>query len=415
MRKQKILIYGSGNAREHATYEALRSNEHEIYSLTTKTNALLEKQPNVFKISNISEALKFSNEIKPDKVLILGPEELISGAADIFRKNKFDVFGASQKASILEHSKSYSKEFMTKYGIPTPEYFNFYNKQDAYHFLINNWGKKTYVLKTDIFSMNAYDRTVTPESLDEAIISLERLYLSNPNAKIIIEEMISGYELSAHILIQGDSYFILPLVQDYKKIVDDSSPMTHGTAAVATSGPYPKELIDNIEKYVVEPTISGLKEEGIVYSSILYIGLMIEKNQPQVLEYNVRSGNPEWLSIMGLLNTPLIEALYYPSHSHWNQGSSLTSFIMAKDYPEVTRDLYKETITGMNKIFNCDIFGESIIKRDNEYYPSGGRILAIRDSNLDFNIAKLNVLKSINEIQLDGKKYRSDLREIKFI
>ncbi|MDC9623297.1 MULTISPECIES: hypothetical protein [Xenorhabdus] len=136
-----------------------------------------------------------------------------------------------------------------------------------------------------------------------------------------------------HVLCTGNDYFILPLVQDYKRLCDgNEGPMTHGMAALAFNGRYPNKLIENIKSRVIEPTLLGLQKEGMEYHSILYFGLMIIEDTPWLLEYNVRSGNPEWISILGLLQADLIEALDSPRALHWKQGYSLTSFVTAEAY-----------------------------------------------------------------------------------
>ncbi|WP_241169979.1 phosphoribosylamine--glycine ligase [Serratia marcescens] len=410
-RKLKILIYGSGNGREHATYVAIQNDiDCECYCAIKNANALFEEMPNVYRINDVNEAIALAKELSIDRVLILSPLELISGDSDKFRLAGFNTFGASEFSSRLESSKSFAKEFMQLYNIPTPEYRVFTDYSVAERTLKNEWSDKNFVIKPDIFSMNAYDRTATPESLEDAVLHLQRFHTMNSESPVILEERISGYELSLHVLFTGNDYFILPLVQDHKRLFDQNTgPMTHGMAALAFNGNYPKNLLKNIKSKIIEPTLLGLNQEGIEFNSILYFGLMINEETPYLLEYNVRSGNPEWISILGLLDSGLIDALDSPKPEDWKQGYSLTSFLTTKEYPVVNKESFSVSISNIHPENNCKVFGESIIKRAGHYYPSGGRVLAFRDTGSDFELIKMSILSTIKNVNLEGKQYRTDI------
>ncbi|ATZ10364.1 phosphoribosylamine--glycine ligase [Erwinia amylovora] len=410
-RKRKILIYGSGNSREHATYDAIRQDmDCECYCAIKNSNALLELMPNVHRIRNANEAIVLARELAIDRVLILSPSELIAGDCDKFRLAGFNTFGASKRSSLLESSKSFAKNFMQRYNIPTPECRLFTDYSMAEQILKSEWSERNLVIKPDIFSMNAYDRTATPDSLEEAIRHLRRFYTINPDSPVILENRISGYELSLHVLFSGDDYFILPLVQDYKRLCDqDKGPMTHGMAALAFNGNYPKKLMHNIKSRIIEPTLLGLNKEGIEFNSILYFGLMISDDTPYLLEYNVRSGNPEWISILGLLDSNLIDALEFSAPENWKRGYSLTSFVTTKDYPVINEDHFSVPIANVYPENCCDVFGESITKSADQFYPSGGRIVAFRDTGSEFELIKRNVLNAAGNIELEGKQYRTDM------
>ncbi|HCR62519.1 MAG TPA: phosphoribosylamine--glycine ligase [Serratia liquefaciens] len=410
-RKLKILIYGSGNSREHSTYEAIQQEDDcECYCAIKNANALLEERPNVYRISNVKEAIALAKSLDIDRVLVLSPLELFVGDSDKFRLAGFETYGASEQASRLESSKSFAKDFMRRYSIPTPESRLFTDYAVAERFLRDAWSNGDYVIKPDVFSMNAYDRTSTPDSLEEAICDLHRFYAMNADSTVLLEERLSGYEISLHVLCTGNDYFILPLVQDYKRLCDgNEGPMTHGMAALAFNGSYPNKLIENIKSRVIEPTLLGLQKEGVEYHSILYFGLMIIEDTPWLLEYNVRSGNPEWISILGLLQADLIEALDSPRALHWKQGYSLTSFVTAETYPVVNKEHFTVPVVKVYPDNGCEVFGESIVKKAGQYYPSGGRVMAFRDTGMDFNVIKNNVLTAIENVVLEGKHYRTDI------
>ncbi|MGV8001686.1 phosphoribosylamine--glycine ligase [Photorhabdus temperata subsp. temperata] len=410
-RKIKILLYGSGNSREHATYVAIQQDaDCECYCAIKNANALLEEMPNVHRIRDVNEAIALAEKLAVDRVLVLSPLELMAGDCDKFHLAGFNTFGASGHSSRLENSKSFAKNFMRRYNIPTPECRLFTDYSVAERFLKSEWSNSQFVIKPDVFSMNAYDRTATPDSLEDAILHLRRFYAMNSDSSVLLEKRISGYELSLHVLFTGDDYFILPLVQDYKRLCDqDKGPMTHGMAALAFNGAYPSKLLDNIKSQVIEPTLLGLEQENIEFNSILYFGLMISEETPYLLEYNVRSGNPEWLSILGLLDANLIDALDSPKSKHWKQGYSLTSFVTTKEYPVINEDHFSVPITKVYPGNGCKVFGESIIKTAGQYYPAGGRVVAFRDTGPDFKLIKKNVLNAIENIEFEGKQYRTDM------
>jgi phosphoribosylamine--glycine ligase len=425
MRPRKILLYGSGNAREHVTLRALREGRTDLLvrALIQKENALMQREEGVGLTDGLQGALAFADEFKPDNVLILSPNELIAGDADVFREKGYKVFGVSSAAARLEQSKVFAKDFMRRHQIPTPRYHVAANIEGAETYILENWekSKSGYVIKADLFSMNAYDRTDTPNSPEEALASVRRLYRSNPRTKLLLEEKIGGYELSLHLLVDGERYYILPPVQDYKKLLpDNEGPMTHGVAAVAASIPYPPSLRRALCDQVIEPTLRALRDEQMEYRSILYIGLMIDDGQPQVLEYNVRSGSPEWLSLLGLLDGSLINLLDQFERDrmtgrYWKENSfSVTSFGLAAGYPERVRSHYTEPIRGLERHRGAALLGESIVMREEVYYPSGGRVFAVQGSGADFLKVCDEIAATFDEISMNGLFYRTDLSPINF-
>lgn len=429
MRTKRVLIYGPGNAREHATYRALKQggrNSVDVLALIKNRNALLEMAPGVRVVDGLSMALEIASEYRPDLVLVTSPNELIAGDADIFRSHEHATFGVSAQAAQLEASKIFSKKFMQRHHIPTPNYYVAKHIDEAESYLKLNWDRSRagYVLKTDRFSMNAYDRTDTPEDLDAAISAARRLFKSSPDNNLVLEERITGYELSLHVLVDKDKYYILPPVQDYKKLLpNNEGAMTHGVVAVATSQPYPITLYQKLCQSIIEPTLEGLSKDGILYQSILYIGLMITNDGPFVLEYNVRSGNPEWLSLLGLLQGSLVEVFdSFKDQSSkaleqcWKQDHfCVTAFGLAAGYPETARKGYAEQISGLDQsLQGVDIFGESIIRDLEGLRPSGGRIFAIRAGDADFSTVQTKIKSSFDKIRMNGLFYRDDFAPICF-
>lgn len=427
MKYKKILLYGQGNGRDHVNHiEFMKSKETEIFSLIKDENALMEKYSNVKIIKNINEALLFAKEYKPDLVIISNRVDLSEGATEIFRENGYKVFGITKEVAKLETCKEYAKEFMKRNNIKTPDYYVANCEKQAIEYITDNWNKSRYgyVLKVDQFSKNSFARTAVPESLEGAIEDIHRLFSLTKNCKLIIEEKIKGYELSVHVLINNDKYSVLPMVQDYKKkYPNDEGPMTAGTVSVAEGKLCPGDLIKKLRKDIIEPTIKGFIKEKIEYNYILYIGVMItETGIPYVLEYNTRTGNPEWLALTGLLEKNLIDLIntFYENveeiDNFWKKDSvSIAMYGFSAGYPEVERSNYNEPVLNLDKVKNdTDIIGEHIISRNGILYPSGGRVFALRRIGKGFEKVKKDIIEDFYNIKLDGLYFRYDIDRINY-
>lgn len=421
---KKILFYGQGNGRDHVNHiEMMKSNDIEFCSIITNRNALMEQYNNVYYIQSIDETIKFAKIYKPDLVVISNRKDLDSGLTEIFKKSGFRVMGISKEVAKLETDKEYAKQFMARNNLPTPKCWIAETKKDAIDYIKSNWNKNGFVLKITHSSKNSFKRTSIPESIEEAVIEINRLFNATPNAKLIIEEKIEGYELSLHILINKGKYCILPLVQDYKKKYNNNEgPMTAGMASVALCKEIPKELLDKLKKDIIEPTIDAFKKEKIEYNYVLYIGIMIsDDNKPYILEYNTRTGNPEWIAILGLLDKPFINLIsaFYNNISeienYWKKEYySVVIYGLSNGYPEIERNNFSEIIMNLDNIKkDTDIIGEHIIKINNKLHPDGGRVFALRRIGMDFNKVKNEILEDFYKVKMNGLYFRDDIKELK--
>lgn len=425
MKYKKILLYGQGNGRDHINHiELMKSKGIEVISLIKNENALMEQYENVKKIKDLKEAVIFAKEYKPDLIMISNRADLAEGATEVFQKAGFKVFGISKKAAHLETCKEYAKEFMKRNNISTPNYYITSIEEEAIKYVSNNWNKTKYgyVFKVDQFSKNSFARTAVPNNLEEAIEDIHRLFSLTQNCRLIIEEKIKGYELSVHVFINKDKYSILPMVQDYKKkYPNDEGPMTAGTVSVAEGKAYPTNIEKQLKKDVIEPTIKGMKKENIEYDYILYIGVMVtDDGKLYVLEYNTRTGNPEWLALLGLLNKPFIEVinLFYEDvekiNSCWKKKEiSIAMYGFSAGYPEVERSNFNEPILCLDKVKKTtDVIGEHIVSKNNILYPSGGRVFALRRVGKDFEKVKNDIIKDFYKIKMNGLYFRYDIKQI---
>lgn len=425
MKIKKIVFYGKGNGRDHANHiSSLLSKDIETYSIIQNENALMEKEKNVIRVNDIEETLKVLKKIKPDLVVISNRADLADNISTLFEKKGFNVFGISSDVAKLETCKEYAKEFMIRNKIRTPKYLVTDNKEEALKYVLSNWDKTEYgfVLKVDQFSRNSFERTAVPDNIEEAITCVDRLFNSTPNARLLIEEKIKGVELSLHVLIKGKEYSILPMVQDYKKkYPNNEGPMTAGAASVACGKYYPQQLKQKLVNDIIKPTIRGFINENITYNYILYIGIMITpRGIPYVLEYNTRTGNPEWLALLGLLNVSLSELLdrYYNDFESinmcWNnKNTSVAIYGFSSGYPETERKIFEENIMCLEKVKkDTAIIGEHVIKEHDELYPDGGRVFALRRTGEDFVEIKKSLMEDFYKIKMNGLYFRSDITNI---
>lgn len=421
----RIILYGLGNGRDHANHiEFTKCKNLEFCSLISNKNALMEKYDNVYYIKSIDEAIEFAKKYNPDLVIISNRKDLSNGVTEKFREEGFETFGITKEVAKLETVKEYGKEFMVRNSINTPKYYVTDDENDAVKYIQKNWSNTQYgyVFKVNQFSKNSFKRTAVPDNLEDAIQHIHRLFNSTPNAKLIIEEKIVGYELSLHIIINNGRYAILPLVQDYKKKYPrNEGPMTAGTASVAENKIIPTELLRKLKNEIIEPTIKGFKCENIEYNYILYIGVMVsDTGKPYVLEYNTRTGNPEWLSILGLLDKTIIDVFeaFYNNveeiEKFWKKDyCSVTLYGFSAGYPEVQRKYYNENIMNLERIKNdTDIIGEHIERRNNDFIPSGGRVFALRRTGKDFDKVKKELIEDFYCIKMNGLYFREDIQAI---
>jgi phosphoribosylamine--glycine ligase len=423
---KKILFYGLGNARDHANhYYSLNSDKIEYCSIIQNNNSLMEEYDNVYVIQSLNEAIKFAKIYSPDLVVISNRNDLKNGVYDSFKDEGFNVFGIDSIAAKLENNKSFAKKLMKKHKIPSPRYFCTRKLEEARSFLNKNWNKTKhgYVLKVSENAKKSFDRTSVPINLDEALKECERLFASTNNVELIIEERIIGYEISLHIIIKDGEYVLLPIVQDYKKKNEnDVGAMTAGMGCVASTDSEYTQLLKMLEKETVIPTINMIKKEKILYNYILYIGVIIsEDGKPFVLEYNTRSGNPEWLAILGLMKCPLtcMFDLYYTDFKRINHiwkenNNSVVIYGINSGYPEEEKTVYSNCIDGLDKINkNVKIFGEHIVNRSKKLYPSGGRVFALSYTNSSFDKAKQEIIKNFKLINMENLYFRKDIMSIK--
>jgi phosphoribosylamine--glycine ligase len=354
-------------------------------------------------------------------LVVVGPEQpLVDGIVDYFREdlvlNRIPVVGPERRGALLEGSKDYANRFMEKYGIPTARFRSFYSGQikEAVQYLESL--SAPYVIKAD--GLAAGKGVVIAESLDEAKQTLQEFFegkFGDASKTVVIEEFLEGRELSAFILTDGQTYKMFPLAKDYKRAgEEDTGPNTGGMGALSPVSYAGDDFVKKLRDKVVEPTMRGLRKERIDYRGFLYFGLMKVGDEPYVIEYNVRMGDPEAQVVIPRMKTDLLEAMDAVAHQRLDsyelevdEQAAATVILASQGYPgkyEKGKAIRLPESTG-----NIQIFHAGTKLEENRLVTAGGRVMAVSAQADDFNAALSSIYKTIDAIDFDGKYYRKDI------
>ena len=413
-----ILLIGGGG-REHSIAEALSKSSkiNELHCIPG--NAGIEKIASChnYDISNQQEILNFCENNNID-IVFIGPEiPLVEGLADYLNRNSFFTFGPNQKAAKLEGSKSFTKDMCKKYNIPTATYETFSNAKDALVYIDNH--SIPLVIKVD--GLAAGKGVIIAETRDHAINSVNEIFsgkFGNAGEQIVIEEFLDGEEASYFIISDGESFIPLTSAQDHKRIGDgDIGLNTGGMGAYSPAPIMNKELEEKTINKIIKPTIKAMNDYGSPYIGILYAGLMIKDNEPKLIEYNVRFGDPECQVIIPRLENDLVELLVNVKEKNldnytlkWKENFAITVVLAAKGYPESYET--GDEIKGLDAIDNIDdveIFHAGTKTKNNKIVTSGGRVLNIVSKGQSFNQIRKKIIKLIKKINWKNGFYRKDI------
>ena len=413
-----ILLIGGGG-REHSIAEALSKSSkiNELHCIPG--NAGIEKIASChnYDISNQQEILNFCENNNID-IVFIGPEiPLVEGLADYLNRNSFFTFGPNQKAAKLEGSKSFTKDMCKKYNIPTATYETFSNAKDALVYIDNH--SIPLVIKVD--GLAAGKGVIIAETRDHAINSVNEIFsgkFGNAGDEIVIEEFLDGEEASYFIISDGESFIPLTSAQDHKRIGDgDIGLNTGGMGAYSPAPIMNKDLEEKTINKIIKPTIKAMNDYGSPYIGILYAGLMIKDNEPKLIEYNVRFGDPECQVIIPRLENDLVELLVNVKEKNldnytlkWKENFAITVVLAAKGYPESYET--GDEIKGLDAIDNIDdveIFHAGTKTKNNKIVTSGGRVLNINGYGKNLVDAKEKAYSLVKKINWSGCYYRKDI------
>ena len=422
MEFHNVLIVGSGGRENALAWKIAQSRfcKKLFIAPGNAGTSFIGKNVEISTLDFIAiKDIIISNEIS---VVIIGPEDpLVNGLHDFLsdeiKNDKLIVIGPKKNGAILEGSKEFAKEFMIRHNIPTARYrtFNRKNIHEADHFLDSL--EPPYVLKAD--GLAAGKGVLILTDLKEAKKSLEDMILNKKfgqaSEKVVIEEYLKGTEVSSFVLTDGQSYKIFPMAKDYKRVGSgDTGLNTGGMGAISPVPFVDHKLYQKIEKQIILPTIEGLKKDKIEYTGFLFIGLMIVKSEPYVIEYNVRLGDPETEAILPRIESDLLEIFLQLKSSKLESSKlkvsdsfSSTVMIVSKGYPENYEK--GKIISGLNFKNDSLLFHSGTKIESENIVTSGGRVIAVTSIGRSLSVSLEKTYNTISKIGFDGKTYRSDI------
>ena len=417
-----ILILGSGG-REHALAWKLAKSKTPNKLLIAPGNAGTSQLGTNLNI-DINDFVKVKKEILKHEInlIVVGPEvPLVNGFHDFVSSDsdlkQVKVIGPKKNGAQLEGSKKFAKEFMFRHHIPTAKYKSFTAEKlnEGYKFLeaLN----PPYVLKAD--GLAAGKGVVILDNLQKAKTELKEM-LSNKkfgkaSTEVVIEEFLDGIEMSCFVLTDGKHYISLPNAKDYKRIGEGDTGLNTGGMGAISPVPFADDLfLKKVEERVIKPTMSGLQKDNIEYQGFIFIGLIKVKDEPFVIEYNVRLGDPETEVIIPRLKTDLLDIFVATAAQRLNKikvefdhRSAATVMLVSGGYPE---DYEKgKVISGIKLVKDSIIFHAGTHLEDSSVHTNGGRVLAVTSYGNTFREAVNQSYKSIEKVKFENMYFRKDI------
>ncbi len=416
-----ILLLGSGG-REHAlAWKMAQSDLLSALYIAPGNAGTSEVGINVDINPNDFDAVKnfvIENNIE---MVVVGPEEpLVRGIKVYFLNDPFvahiPVIGPGKEGAMLEGSKEFAKEFMQRHNIPTARYFSVTaeNIEEGYSFLDSL--KAPYVLKAD--GLAAGKGVLILDNIDEAKKELKAMLggkFGDAGNTVVIEEFLSGIELSVFVLTDGHAALILPEAKDYKRIGENDTGLNTGGMGAVSPVPFAgSDFMDKVKERIVHPTIEGLKEDNIPYKGFIFLGLMNVDGDPYVIEYNVRMGDPESEVVIPRIKSDLVDLFRAVASGELKSKSldvdsrtATTVMLVSGGYPG-SYEKGKE-ITGFDKVQNCILFHAGTKHDGEDIVTNGGRVIAVTAFGSDKNEALKVSYRNAGLIDFDKKYYRSDI------
>lgn len=412
-----ILILGSGGREFSIGLSIFKENAHNLFFMPG--NGATDKLGKNINIKDYNDLAIWAKDNSID-LTIVGPEApLVDGVVDIFKKHNLTIFGPSAAAARLEGSKVYMKNILKKYNIPTAAFIETSNEKEAHDFIETM--NLPIVVKAD--GLCAGKGVIIAQSKDEAKIAVSDMLsgasFGDAGTSVVVEEYLNGYELSVFAICDGENYKVLPAAQDHKRVGDgDTGPNTGGMGAYAPTPLVNDEIYKKIEERVIKPTLKGMQNEGAPFEGVLFIGVMVVKGEPIILEYNVRFGDPECEILMPLLATPVSELFYKGATKQLDKLDikikdefGVGVVIASENYPYSSSKPVEITLDEIgNELSNSShISYAGVEKIDEKLMATGGRVLVCVGFGKTIKEARDNAYKLTTKVHFSGKKCRSDI------
>jgi phosphoribosylamine---glycine ligase len=416
-KKLRLLIVGGGG-REHALAHVLARSRRVEKIYCAPGNAGIAREAECVKISadDQQQLAKFAKEQKVD-LTIVGPEApLVDGLVDYFKREGLLAFGPSKSASRLEGSKSFAKEFMHKYGIPTARYDVIPNLQKGSYQLTHWMGKS--VLKADGLAAGKGVKVCQTQSEAKEFLFdlMQKEVFGSAGTTAVIEECLEGEEATVMAFCDGKTLVAMPASQDHKRLSDgDQGPNTGGMGAYAPAPCVTPALSKEIDEKILKPFLRGLQAEKFEYHGIVYFGLMLTKEGPKVLEFNVRFGDPETEVVLPLLESDLTEILLAVVNEklaetpvRWKKEHALCVVLASAGYPQ-NFEKGKVVHGSVSKQSHAVIFHAGTQLQGAKTVTAGGRVLAVSACATSLEAARSAAYKAVEGVSFEGMVYRKDI------
>jgi phosphoribosylamine--glycine ligase len=416
----KVLVIGSGG-REHALVWALARSPHvaQIYNNSTNAGILtLATQVNESTINGLAD---FAARERID-LTVVGPEQpLVDGVVDVFAARGLPIFGPPQAAAQLEGSKIFAKQFMQRHRIPTARAAVCDDQEAALNAVSNGSFRYPLVIKADGLAAGkgvvvAAEETIARQTINDFMAGQK---LGAAGHRLLIEECLVGRELSYLLFADGKSFRALPVAQDHKRAYDgDQGPNTGGMGVFSTPGLLDEATENRIVKEIVEPSLAGTEADGFTFRGVLFIGLMLTAEGPQVLEYNVRLGDPETQAVLRRLDSDLAELVLAATRGElqqvqpvWSSDATSCVVLASAGYPGSYPTGKRITgIPAAEQIAGVTVFQAGTRARaDGSLETAGGRVLAVTARAATLAAATQLAYQGVAAIQFDGCHFRRDI------
>lgn len=417
-----ILILGSGGREHTFAWKIAQSPLCDKIFVAPGNSGTAQIATNVdIKVTDFDAIKSLVLEHKIDMVVV-GPEDpLVLGIHDFFLNDDqlrhVAVIGPQKAAAELEGSKEFAKEFLYRHNIPTAAYqsFDASKVEEGYKFLETL--SPPYVLKAD--GLAAGKGVLILKDLNEAKAELKSMLVDAKfgaaSSKVVIEEFLDGIELSCFVLTDGKNYKILPTAKDYKRIGEGDTGLNTGGMGAVSPVPFAtEEFLNKIEEQVVKPTIEGLIKDNLPYKGFVFIGLIKVGDNPKVIEYNVRMGDPETEVVLPRVKTDFVGILKAIAEERLNdinieidERAATTVMLVSGGYPEAYEK--GKEITGLENVENSIAFHAGAILKDGKTVTSGGRVMAITSYGNTYQEAIKKSYQNIDKLHFDKMNYRKDI------
>ena len=415
----KVLVVGSGG-REHAIIWKLKQSPKadKIYCAPGNAGIAQDAQCVPIGAMEIDKLVQFAKDENIDFTIIGMDDPLVAGVVDAFEAEGLRVFGPRKNAAIIEGSKAFSKDLMKKYGIPTAKYETFDNYDEAKKYVLSQ--SVPIVVKADGLALGK--GVLICQSHDEAVAALDEIMVDKKfgasGSKVVIEEFLTGPEVSVLSFCDGKTVVPMVSAQDHKRAYDNDEGLnTGGMGTFSPSRIYTKEINDDCMEKIFKPTVAAMAKEGRPFVGVLYFGLMLTKDGMKVIEYNARFGDPETQVILPRLKTDLLEIMEACVDTtldkmdiQWYDNAAVCVVEASGGYPVKYDKGYE--ITGLDSVKGRDdiiVFHAGTAEKDGKLVTNGGRVLGITGIGKDIDEARTKAYEGVDLIDFEKKHFRHDI------